>query len=155
MGQSFHWMDAETVLRRLNELLYLNGGVVIIKSVPTGQNRLSTAKDTVINEHISSYLGPQRRAGKYAYKKTGQNREADLFPNSKFTHIDRYDYYTDISRNINQVLGNIFSMSWSSKYQLGPAAPNFEKELRQMLNEIAGGKKFIDRVQFSMYILRK
>jgi SAM-dependent methyltransferase len=155
MGQSFHWMDTQAVLRQLYGLLDDNGGVVIIGSVPTRQNKLSAAKDRVIKELVSSYLGPQRRAGKHIYTVTGQNWETELFPSSQFDGFVRYDYHTEISRNIDQVLGNLFSMSWSSKNQLGLKAPEFEKELKQKLYKLAAHETFKDHVQFCMYVLKR
>jgi ubiquinone/menaquinone biosynthesis C-methylase UbiE len=155
MGQSFHWMDGETVLKHLYDLVEAKGGVVIIGSVQTKQNGLSTSKDKIIKELIWKYLGPKRRAGKHIYKPTGESWEKELFPNSKFAEFKKYNYEIEISRSIDQVIGNLFSMSWASKNLLGSNTEKFENDLRQKLAQLAGHKKFVDNVEFSMYVLRK
>jgi hypothetical protein len=89
------------------------------------------------------------------YKEIGQSWEMELFSSFNYTTPKRHYFYTQISRNVDQVIGNLFSMSWSSKNLLGAKALKFEKEFRQRLYVLAGAEKFIDRVQFCVYFLRK
>ncbi len=155
MGQSFHWMEVKEVLEQLYRLIEDEGGVVIVGTVPTSQNKLSTDKDLVINELITKYLGPERRAGKNLYKPDGNDWEKEVFPNSAFGGFEKHDYVIRVERNLDQVIGNLFSTSFASKKLLGKFATDFESELRQKLISISNGKKFIDRVQFSAYFLAK
>jgi hypothetical protein len=60
-----------------------------------------------------------------------------------------------LSRNADQIIGQLFSMSWASKKLLGEQAAAFEIELRRKLNELADGQNFIECVQFSAYMLSK
>jgi hypothetical protein len=155
MGQSFHWMDEQTALNRIYKLIEPGGGVIIVGSTPMSQNKLSLKKDMIIKELILKYLGSERRAGKYIYKPTGQDWETELFPNSAFSNFEKQNYVVQVTRSIDQVIGNLFSMSWSSEKLLGKQAIQLGNELRRELSNIGGRQKFTDRVQFTMYILHK
>jgi hypothetical protein len=60
-----------------------------------------------------------------------------------------------VDRSIDQIVGNLFSMSWASKNLLGSQAMNFENELRQKIRTRFGNKKFIERVKFIVHLLHK
>lgn len=128
MGQSFHWMDEKAVLKQIYNLLEPGDGVVIAGTAPIAQNKLSTQKHLIIKEMIKKYLGKQRRAGAKLYKSNGRNWENELFPELAFANLEKYDYVVKISRNIDQVVGNLFSMSFASKKLLGNDLENFQDE---------------------------
>jgi ubiquinone/menaquinone biosynthesis C-methylase UbiE len=153
MGQSFHWMDGEVVLRQLYRIVESGGGVAIVGTAPIRQNALSEAKNAVIKDLITKYLGPDRRAGKRIYKPTGEAWETQLFPKSDFASFEKKDYIIQVERNIDQIVGNLFSMSWASKKLLGPAALKFEKELKRKLTAISHNNIYFERVHFNMYLL--
>jgi ubiquinone/menaquinone biosynthesis C-methylase UbiE len=115
MGQSFHWMDAEPTLNILYDLIQNGGGIVIIGTVPVTQSELSAQKDKVIKDLVKKYLGPQRRAGKYIYQQTGEKWESTLLLKSKFKNFTNKYYEIKIERSIDEVIGNLFSMSWLLK----------------------------------------
>jgi DNA-binding ferritin-like protein (Dps family) len=122
---------------------------------PTDQNQLSIKKDNIIQDLVKNYLGPLRRAGKYVYEPTGNEWETKVFPDSKFRTFEKHNYEIKVERSIDEVVGNLFSMSWASKNLLGRHADEFEQTLRQKLNRVVKDDRFVDNVNFSMYILRK
>jgi hypothetical protein len=91
----------------------------------------------------------------HVYLPTGEKRESTLFPKSKFKNFTKCYYTIKIERSIDEVVGNLFSMSWASKKLLGNKAQPFENELRQKLIGITEKQKFIDRINFNMYMLTK
>jgi hypothetical protein len=76
-------MDSETTLKCLYNLVQVRGGV-IIGSIPTKQSQLAKQKDRAIQEIVTKYLGPRRRAGSHIYQPTGENWESEVFPKSNF-----------------------------------------------------------------------
>jgi ubiquinone/menaquinone biosynthesis C-methylase UbiE len=154
MGQSFHWMDQETVPNDLYGMISIGGGVVIVGTEPVEQDAKTTQKDQHVKELVAKYLGPKRRAGNKLYIHP-EKKYSELLPNSNFKNFEKKHYDIKIERTSQQIIGNLFSMSWASKKLLGGQASGFEHELRQKLYSIAGSKKFVERVRFSMYLLSK
>ena len=115
IGQSFHWMEPENTLNNIFDTLENNGHLIIIDSEPIKQNNITSRKDEIIKKVVKKYLGPKRRAGKYFYEPTGENWETELFPNSAFGGFEKCNYLVRMNRSTDQIIGNIFSMSWASK----------------------------------------
>jgi ubiquinone/menaquinone biosynthesis C-methylase UbiE len=69
LGQSFHWMDQETVINQLYGRIQPGGGLFIVGTAPITQNQPTTIKNELIKEMLIKYLGPQRRAGNSIYTK--------------------------------------------------------------------------------------
>jgi ubiquinone/menaquinone biosynthesis C-methylase UbiE len=155
MGQSFHWMDEKTVLKSLYERLEPRGGVVIVGTSPIDQNRLMMQANKAVGTAIGKYLGPNRRAGKHIYTPTGENWETKLFPQSAFRKIEKRTYVIKVKRTAEQIVGNLFSMSFASRKLLGLQSEEFEKELTQQLKGISRNKSFVEQVQFIVYLLKK
>ncbi len=103
---------------------------------------------------VIRYLGPKRRAGSKIYAPP-QKAYAELLPKSLFGNSEEKLYKIKMKRNIDEIVGHIFSMSWSSKKLLGKRVGKFENELRQKLGALSGGGIFEDQVQFRMYMLIK
>jgi ubiquinone/menaquinone biosynthesis C-methylase UbiE len=154
MGQSFHWMDQETVLDNLYGMVGKNCGVVIVGTEPVEQDAKATQKDQLVKELAAKYLGPNRRAGNKLYTHP-EKKYAELLAISKFKKYEEKYYDIKIKRTPQQIIGNLFSMSWASKKLLGEQASSFEYELRQKLHSISGSKKFVERVRFTMCLLSK
>jgi len=92
MGQSFHWMDQETVLNGLYDLLEPGGGVAIVGTDPIEQKAQAAKKDEIIQITIKKYLGPQRRAGTKIYSHPARRYE-DLLPNKRLfgNQVDAFE----------------------------------------------------------------
>lgn len=154
MGQSFHWMDQEPVLNRLHELLEGQGGLFIVGSVPAVQNSRTAQKDETIKSLVTKYLGPQRRAGNSIYEKPPK-AYIDLFDASKFKNYKSRIYETKVIRNVNQELGNLYSMSWGRRIYLGDKIGQFEQEFKDEISRIPGPGNFENLIRFEAYFLSK
>jgi len=154
MGQSFHWMDQDKVLDQLYELIDTEGGLVIIGSEPTKQNTVTERKNEVVKELIAKYLGPKRRAGSKFYVRSDKKYE-DLLRDSKFTNFEEKYYEITLSKNVDEIIGQLFSMSWASKKLFGIKYLDFENELRQKINSISSNRNFVEHVRFGCFMLTK
>jgi len=154
MGQSFHWMDQKGVLEELYALTSVNGGVAIVGTEPIDQNLQADKKDKAVKELITKYLGPKRRAGSKVYTPP-PNRYEQSLGNSKFHDFAERYYVVELDRDIEQIVGHLFSMSWALKQHFAGRESAFEAELRQRLKTISPSGKFQEKIRFSLYTLSK
>jgi ubiquinone/menaquinone biosynthesis C-methylase UbiE len=155
MGQSLHWMDEEQTLKVLYRIIEPGGGILIVGTVPAGQNRTAAAKDELIKQTVAKYLGTHRRAGKYVYKQSDKKWESDVLPNSPFGAFEKREYVAKSTQNIDQIIGNLYSMSWALRSHFGSKINEFEDELRTGLSVISKPGQFENTVQFEAFFLKK
>jgi SAM-dependent methyltransferase len=159
LGQSLHWMNEKTAIDQLYELLEPCGGLFVVGggglSLLGSKDQNLQPKDVAIKNLVIKYLGPERRAGNSIYKSSDINWEQDLFPNSKFGEFTKRTYVTKIVRNINEELGNLYSMSWARREFFGSKIDEFEAELRARLSQISASQKFVNVLSFEAFFLIK
>lgn len=149
MGSSFHWMEQELVLNELYNLIRSDGGVAIIGGAKPLEFSSTKQKDKIIQEVINKYLGEERRAGKYIYTHPEKSFESFL-QESRFRDFKEHYYTVKLNRNIDEIIGLLFSSSFVSKKQLGKKAKAFETELRQKLSELPVSN-FVEKLKFSLF----
>ncbi|HEX5448160.1 MAG TPA: hypothetical protein VFW90_03100 [Candidatus Saccharimonadales bacterium] len=88
---------------------------MVVGSSPANQNRLTATKDKIVAQLIIKYLGSRRRAGNSFYVRAEENWENDLFQNSKFGGYTKQRYAIKISRTVDQIIGELYSMSWARR----------------------------------------
>lgn len=104
---------------------------------------------------VTKYLGSKRRAGKRTYQHSDLSWEQDLFPKSKFGDFTKRVYHVEVVRNVEQELGNLYSMSWARKDYFGNKISNFETEFRHKLLAIKPDGKFNNKLVFEAFFLVK
>ena len=155
MGQAYHWTDEVKTLQQLFEMTEPGGGLVIVGSGPVAQNRLAKRKDEAVTELLAKYLGPRRRAGRYIYKPSSLSWEKQLFPYSAYGGFKKRVYVIKVVRDLGQIVGVLYSMSWARREYFGPHLDDFEAELRQKLSSILAGQKLAEQVRFEAFFLTK
>lgn len=159
LGQSLHWMNERKTLDQLYGLLEPEGGLFIVSgggiSVMSAKKGSANLKELAIKRLITKYLGAGRRAGQGLYKPSRLSWEHELFPSSKFGGFEKRVYTRTIVRDIDQELGNLYSMSWARRDYFGADADHFEAEFRRDLKAISKSGKFRNQVLFEAYFLRK
>jgi ubiquinone/menaquinone biosynthesis C-methylase UbiE len=153
MGQSFHWMDQKNVLSQLYRLLEPKGGIAIIGSEPTLQNSRVAKKDEIIKNLVSKYLGPNRRAGNKVYKPSGLNWEKDLFQKPPWSGYDKRVYVISEPQNIDQIIGNLYSLSWAKSTHFSDRISKFDSEIRTALKQALGDRNIIQKYKFTVHLL--
>ncbi|HSW78941.1 MAG TPA: class I SAM-dependent methyltransferase [Candidatus Babeliales bacterium] len=153
MGQSFHWMDQSSVLKELYRLLEPKSGIVIVGGEQTPQNSRATKKDEIVKNLVSKYLGPKRRAGNNVYESSGINWEKDLFQKPPFSGFKKNEYLVLERQNIDQIVGNLYSLSWAKKEHFGNQIFKFDSEIRATLKQALGDKNIVQKYKFTSYFL--
>jgi SAM-dependent methyltransferase len=132
MGRSFHWMERDETLRRLDRLIEQGGGVVVVSDeerVWGGQE----AWHETIRQTIRRWLGPQRRAGSGNYTVEHAPFD-DIFAASPFPRVERYHLTVERTPSIDEIVGYLYSTSFCSPAVLGERQAAFEADLRQQLS---------------------
>ena len=140
MGAAFHWMDRVQVLRDLDELILPGGAVVLASGGAPGELEPAPWLD-VVTEVRTRYLGPERRAGSSTYSHP-KERHQDILARSPFSEVETARWDRTLVRNIDEVIGWVFSLSYSSPAQLGDQKDAFERDLRQALTKFQPDGKF-------------
>lgn len=154
MGRSFHWMDREKILRMIYKILEPGGGAVAIYDRGSMYHETELIWKKVVQDTIKKYLGEERRAGKGFYKRNPKRHE-DIIISSPFKKLVVRHYKVSRNWDIQSIIGQLYSTSFSSKNILGKKAPLFEKELRKTLKRIHPSGKFIEKISVEALIMRK
>ncbi|MDT0468483.1 class I SAM-dependent methyltransferase [Streptomyces gibsoniae] len=127
MGAAYHWMDRDQVLRDLDHLIEPGGAVVLA----SGDLEPAPWLD-VIAEVRTRYLGPERRAGSGTYTHP-EERHQQVLERSVFSRVETARWDRLLTRTVDDVIGYVFSLSYSSPAQLGDKKNAFERDLREAL----------------------
>lgn len=123
--------DRDQLLRDLDALI-LPGGAVVLASGGTPGDVNPAPWLQVITEVRTRYLGPERRAGSGTYTHP-KERHQEVLARSPFSRVDTTCWDRTLVRTTDDVIGWVFSLSYSSSAQLGEDKDAFERDLREAL----------------------
>ncbi len=145
LGVSLQWMGQEIVLQKVYNGTVQGGGVVVIgEASPVWNAQTPQAWQIKRQEIIQKYLGEKRRAGKSFYEEK-KKRFEDYLLESPFRDFKEYRFEYDTTRDIDAIIGFLYSTSYASLHLLGDKAPAFEQEMRNELTRIVPSGKFIEQ----------
>ncbi|MCX4740845.1 class I SAM-dependent methyltransferase [Streptomyces antibioticus] len=140
MGASYHWMDRERVAQDLDRIIEPGGAIVLASGGAPGDLEPAPWRK-VVDDVRTRYLGPQRRAGSGTYTHP-KERHQDVLARSPFSHVDTTRWDHTLTRTVDEVIGWVFSLSYSSPAQLGDQKDAFEQDLRAALLAFASADRF-------------
>lgn len=130
-GKSFHWFDQDLILKRAHEVLVDGGVFAIVSGVSlwNGEEPWQLAAKEVIQK----YLGRKRKYGKTKLKnhlKSKKYSYSDLLEESDFGKANFNSFSYELKWEIEQLLGYLYSTSFSAKHLYGDRLGEFEREMR-------------------------
>jgi SAM-dependent methyltransferase len=136
MAQSFHWMDRARVLDILHAMLRDGGALAHIGNVPVADSVGMEGNPTNwpgVRAVVERYLGPKRRAGVGLYHEPGPHEP--WFEASRFGPGQTFYAKTGHRRvrDLDDVIGLIFSESGTARHLFGEHVDAFEKDVRAAL----------------------
>ncbi len=140
IGSAFHWMDYKIVLDKSYRFLKKDGIFALVngKSIWNGTEEWQLKT----KEIIQKYLGQERKAGNSGTYQQSKKSFSEMLDESSFGnhHIQNFEY--SLTWNLDQIVGYLYSTSFSSRDLYGDRIINFENELRLELTKIAPDNNF-------------
>lgn len=154
-AQSFHWMDQALVARRVRDMLEPNGAWVHVKATT---HRGVPGEDPLphpcppwdrIDELVSGYLGPVRRAGQGVLPTGTRTGEEEIMKQAGFTGPTRIEIGGDqiVNRGVEDIISAVFSLSGSAPHLFAAELPAFETDLRRLLVSASDDGRFSERTR--------
>ncbi|WP_328997680.1 class I SAM-dependent methyltransferase [Kribbella sp. NBC_00709] len=144
-AQSFHWMDQELVADRVRGMLEPEGAWVHVGA--TTHRGIDGAEDLphprppwdAIDELVTRYLGPVRRAGRSVLPTGTRPGEEVVMRAAGYRGPTRVVVGGNEveERTVDDLVASVFSLSSSTPHLLGAELPAFETDLRALLTKAA------------------
>lgn len=128
IGQAFHWMERDDVLRKLAVLIANGGGLALVNP---GKRRPQESWEPVADQIVARFLGPRTRHPKSNPQEP--KHEPALVRSEYFSKFTAHEFPNTMTRDIKSIIGGVYSMSSSAKPLFGEHAKTFEAELTQAL----------------------
>ncbi|MEV0298579.1 class I SAM-dependent methyltransferase [Nocardia sp. NPDC050710] len=143
MGRSFHWMDREAVLVALDDVVEVDGGLVIAND--SCLVRPTTDWQQAIEDVQRRFLPRDQQAGPAPVADARRSHE-DVLTRSPFSRVHRQVYEFARPWTVDQAIGYLYSTSLRLRRLLGDRQVAFEREVRAALLAIDPNGLFIEPV---------
>jgi ubiquinone/menaquinone biosynthesis C-methylase UbiE len=150
IGQAFHWMDRDEVLRKLAFLIADGGGLALVNP---GKRRPQESWEPVANQIVAKFLGPRTRHPKSNPQEP--EHEPALRRSEYFSKLTAHEFPSTITRDVNSIIGCVYSISSSARPLFGDNAKAFEAELSKALLNLNPAGVFNERVETEIIIAPK
>jgi hypothetical protein len=154
-AQSFHWMDQALVARRVRDMLGPSGawvhvGATTHRGMP-GEDPLPHPRPPWdrIDELVTGYLGPVRRAGQSLLPTGTRAGEEEIMRQVGFTGPARIEVGGNqiVDREVDDIVSAVFSLSNAAPHLFAAELPTFEADLRRLLTQTSDGGRFSERTR--------
>jgi len=150
IGQAFHWMDRDEVLRKLAILIVEGGGLALVNP---GKRRPQESWEPVADQIVAKFLGPRTRHPKSNPQEP--EHEPALARSEYFANFAAREFPSTITRDIDSIIGYVYSISTSAKPLFGDNAKAFEAELAEALLRLNPAGIFKEQVETEVVIAPK
>ena len=141
IGQAFHWMDRDRVLAKLALVIEDGGGLALVNP---GKRRPQESWEPVAGQIVARFLGtPVRHPNSNPQE---PKHEPALLRSEYFSHFTGHEFPGTVTRDVNSIIGCIYSISSSVRHLFGSDAPAFEAELTEALLGLNSAGIFNERV---------
>lgn len=150
IGQAFHWMDRDEVLRKL-AILIADGGRLAL--VNPGKRRPQESWEHSTNQIVSKFLGPRARHPRSNPQEP--EHEPALRRSEHFSGFAVHEFSSTVTRDIDSIIGYVYSLSSSARPLFGDNAKVFETELSKALLNLNPAGVFNEQVETEVVIAPK
>jgi ubiquinone/menaquinone biosynthesis C-methylase UbiE len=148
MGQSFHWMDRDQVLKDFYSLIEDGGGIALINP---GRRRPQESWEPVVGEIVARYLGPRPP---HPQRNVEPHHEPAL-RRSTFEITDDVEFSSTIRRDIPAIIGSVYSVSGSTQRLFGDRLGDFEADLEETLTRVRPDGIFQETIETGVIVAMK
>ena len=146
MGQSFHWMDRDRVLRQLADLVEPGGALAILDE---GRRRPQESWEPLAAAVARQFL---TRRGRHPLKHPEVAHAPSLRRSSHFADFTVREFAFEITRDTASILGCVYAGVGLSKSALGERAAAFETELVEALLRLNPSGLFHEQLETAVLI---
>jgi ubiquinone/menaquinone biosynthesis C-methylase UbiE len=150
IGQAFHWMDRDEMLRKLAVLLSDRGGLALVNP---GKRRPQESWEPVADQIVAKFLGPRTRHPK-SNPQEPENEPA-LVRSEYFSNFSAHEFPSTITRDIKSIVGCVYSKSSSARPLFGDNAKAFEAEVTKALLSLNPVGVFNEHVETEVVVAPK
>ena len=150
IGQAFHWMERDKVLRKLAILIADGGGLALVNP---GKRRPQESWEPIADQVIAKFLGPRTRHPKSNPREP--EHEPALLRSEYFSNFTAHEFPSTITRDINSIVGCLYSISSSARPLFGGNAKAFEAELKKALLSLNPAGVFDEHLETEVVIAPK
>ncbi|MDQ8731075.1 class I SAM-dependent methyltransferase [Bradyrhizobium sp. LHD-71] len=150
IGQAFHWMDRDEVLRKLAILTADGGGLALVNP---GRRRPQESWEPVASEIVAEFLGPRTRHPKSNPQEP--EHEPALRRSEYFSQFTAREFPSTIARDVSSIIGCIYSTSNSTRSLFGDDTKAFEAELSRALLSLNPAGVFNEHVETEVVVAPK
>lgn len=155
MGESFHWMDRDRVLRDLYPLVEPDGGIALIGPahgfvlVGDGPPKRKAPWEQVVDQVVEKYAGKRER---HPRSNPGEPRHERAIARSQFRIGEYHEFESERHFGPADVIGLLYSMSGNLRARLGTTILSFEAELTSELLKLNPEGDFTDRTPHAVLV---
>jgi ubiquinone/menaquinone biosynthesis C-methylase UbiE len=150
IGQAFHWMDRDEVLRKLAIVTADGGGLALVNP---GKRRPQESWEPVANRIVAEFLGPRTRHPNSNPQEP--EHEPALRRSEYFSQFTAHEFPSTITRDISSIIGCIYSTSNSARSLFGDDAMNFEAQLTRALFSVNPTGVFNEHIETEVVLAPK
>ncbi len=154
IARAFHWMDREQTLKDLYTTTKTDGGVAIIQDSGPRDGPLLPWKE-IIDQTVRYWLGEERKAGTEGTYSHPTKRFETVLQESEFRDIELTEFNVERSWSIDQIIGYLYSASFSSLPVLREKKEAFEVDVRKRLGELEPTGQFKEQVRIEVMMVWK
>ena len=152
LGSSFHWMDREKALEDLYDMVDDGGGIVIV-GAPSLWTKANEWQE-LVKKVIQKWLGEERRAGSGVFHQP-EKRHEELITQSRFQKMEIWKHQYAETKDLDSVVGGLYSTSFANPSLLGDRREAFEKDLREALLKQNPSGEFSNEVELEAILVWK
>jgi ubiquinone/menaquinone biosynthesis C-methylase UbiE len=150
IGQAFHWMNRDEVLQKLTTFIADEGGIALVNP---GKRRPQESWEPVADQIVAKFLGPRTRHPRSNPQEP--SNEPALVRSRYFSNLTSHEFPSRITRDINSIIGCVYSISSSARPLFGDDANAFEVEVTKALLNLNPTGIFKEQVETEVVIAPK
>ena len=143
LGLSFHWMQRETVLARLDRLVEPGGAVIVVEE----RRGDDIAWRRVLRDYVRAWHGEAGASKAFNARRDNARRHEEVLAESPFSRLERLTYPVARHWSIDNIVGYTYSTSRANPKVLGDGLDSFEAGLRERLAALPGAPDFAEEAE--------
>ncbi|MEA5363095.1 class I SAM-dependent methyltransferase [Amycolatopsis sp., V23-08] len=147
-AQSFHWLDRPRVAAAVHGMLAAGGACAHVHATTHQGAGDSAPPYDAITDLVRRHLGSVRRAGQGVLPGGTASGETEIYRAAGFRGPRRLEIPgAVVTRDVDDVVAAIFSLSSSAPHLFGGRLAEFETELRELLHEASPDGTFREQLR--------